>query len=113
MAASSELEKKYREELEQERQASEDGRSLPEDLVETIYSYVLFGYSPGGFLESILKNNLYFAVGFCDETRAPLFFPIVRYIRSRLRGDCYGSPEIVNDWMRHGGLMGRATGEED
>ena len=49
----------------------------------------------GGFLRSVLENNLMEAMGRADETSRAWLFEICSYVYNELPSPCHGSPEAV------------------
>lgn len=75
-------------------------KNIPKRTLETIDDYVKHGFEPGGFVRAVLENNLALSFGAADEHNRAALFEIVQYIYSKVPNDAWGSPEIVNDWIK-------------
>lgn len=85
-----------------------DYSMLPEHMQDGARLYVEEGIPPGSFMEAALSNKLVEAFGRADETNTEC----MRYWASWLYNDCpriaRGSQEAVDNWIKVGGLKGRA-----
>lgn len=72
---------------------------IPELTKETLDRYVNDKVATGGFLYSVLTNDLFGAVGKADEGNSVALRAIVRYIYNELPASCWGSPAAVRDWL--------------
>jgi hypothetical protein len=68
------------------------------DIMESLDAYVSTGRPTGGFLESVLCNNLMEAVGRADPYNLRTLHQICSYIYNELPANCHGSAEIVRAW---------------
>ncbi len=66
---------------------------------ESIDNYVRLGIPPGGFVASVLANDLMGALGRADEGNRLDIFEICEYVYNEIPADSHGSYEIVKDWM--------------
>jgi len=66
---------------------------------ESIDNYVLHGFKPGGFLCSVLANDLSQAFVRADIYNRMALFEIVSYVYNSTPADCWGSYEAVNAWL--------------
>lgn len=57
--------------------------------------------APGGFLMSVLENNLSRAVAEADGQNFPAIPQISKWIYNKLPSACWGSPEKVANWLAH------------
>lgn len=69
-------------------------------LVESLQRYFNQRIETGGFLRSILENDLFAAANRADTENRHLLFYIVEYIYNTMPTNCYGSPEAVASWLR-------------
>jgi len=76
-----------------------DYHLIPERIMNNLLYYVKGEEAPGGFLYSVLCNDLFGAVGKADDEIKPLIPLIVMYIHWEVPGNCHGSPAIVKEWM--------------
>jgi len=67
-------------------------------LDEALENYLMYGFEPGGFLTSVLANDLYLAVGRADHWNGPRISNIVNVILFKMPGMSYGSYAAVKDW---------------
>lgn len=54
----------------------------------------------GGFLRSVLENDLMQAFGRADEDNVVALFHIVNYIYNEMPSRCWGSREAVDAWLK-------------
>ena len=72
---------------------------IPERIFNNLKYYVLGEEYPGGFLYTVLCNDLFGAVGKADNEMLPLIPLLVHYIHWEVPGGCHGSPEHVKALM--------------
>jgi hypothetical protein len=83
----------------------------PARFRESLRLYVEAGIKPGSFLLAVLANNLLDAVANADREALAALPSIVSYVHWEVApGRCHGSREVVDDWMRRGGLRGIEEG---
>ncbi len=68
--------------------------------------YVETGTPTGGFLQAVLSNDLFDAVGKADLENRMHLTEIVQYIYNKLPKDCHGSQDKYWNWIEGGGLGG-------
>lgn len=68
------------------------------DIKESLDAYAETGRPTGGFLEAVLRNSLFDAVGRADRENIQNLQQICGYIYNELPGSCWGSYEKVRDW---------------
>jgi hypothetical protein len=73
---------------------------------QSIQRYVQLGRRPGDFLMAVLSNDLMDAMGRADMDNRFAMFDICSYIHNSTPLICHGSREIVEEWIRRGGLAG-------
>ncbi len=71
-------------------------------VIESLNNYWNHGYEPGGFITSVLVNDLYGAVQRADHWNKPNLARIVEYIANTAPYGSWGNPETVNDWLKKG-----------
>lgn len=71
------------------------GNKLLDDSLEL---YLMHGYEPGGFLTSVLANDLFMSVGRADHWNQDNLPRIVHEIRHKMTPVAYGSYTAVKDW---------------
>lgn len=75
-----------------------DRRLIQTRFKESIDSFVLHGYQPGGFLTAVLSNDLKEAVARGDEGAIENLPHIVAYLYNDVPSGAWGSPENVRTW---------------
>lgn len=90
-------------ELEAHRQAHEDKikQVVPEHTKEALERYVHDGISPGGFLLSVLRNDLMGAYGRADNLNIKNMFAIVKYVYNDIPRSAHGSEEAIENWIEY------------
>lgn len=73
---------------------------IPERIMNNLLHYVAGDEFPGGFLYTVLCNDLFGAVGRADDEMKPLIPILVQYIYLEVPIGCHGSPEKVEAWMK-------------
>lgn len=71
-----------------------------EDCRDAIFNYLVYGYSPGGFLTAVLTNDLYRAATVADIENVNRLAHVVRFVVNALPCICYGNDEIMKAWMK-------------
>ena len=72
---------------------------MKQSTKDTFDLYVSHGAPPGGFVLSVLRNNLISAVCTADEENLRDLVEIVKYAYNELPGNCWGSPSAVTAWI--------------
>jgi len=72
---------------------------IPATTLRSLDLYVKEGITPGGFLYAVLTNDLFGAIGKADSTNGAAIRDICLYIYNELPGDCWGSRDIVNQYL--------------
>jgi hypothetical protein len=78
--------------------------AIPSHMQEAILSYVKNGRLTGDFLQAIVSNDLFKAVGHADMKNLPLIPLYVQWFFNRAPMGCIGSAEAVRLWCEKGGL---------
>lgn len=87
--------------LEQElKSAQATYPNLSGDIIASFHRYVTQRVEPGGFLTSVLENNLAEAVGRADHENIRRIKEIVTYVYMQLPSNCWKSKEAVRDWLK-------------
>ncbi len=84
---------------------NEDFYKVPHHTIEALDRYWIHGYSPGGFLGSLLCGNVYDAVLRADHLNKDALGHIVEYIARKAPRGSYGNEELFQDWVNHGELF--------
>ena len=67
-------------------------------LDDSLENYLMHGYQPGGFLTSVLANDLFMAVGRADDWNKSNLYRIVQEIQYKMNPIAYGSYAAVKEW---------------
>ena len=70
-----------------------------DDAKASIDRYVSDGVPTGGFLQAVLENNLFEAVGRADHSSLANLQAICRYVYNEVPAPCWGSPGKVDAWF--------------
>ena len=75
--------------------------SIPDHTKEALDSYFLRGYEPGGFLTSVLSNNLYGAVTSADVANRHAIYEITRWLTTDpiVPVRSWGTKDHVSNWL--------------
>lgn len=79
---------------------------IPEHVVEPLLMYVEGGIIPGGFLVSVLSNDLMGATSKADNVNKRMLTEICKTVYNEIPHDAWGSWEKVKAWNYKGGLYG-------
>ena len=74
------------------------GMEIPEHTQDAIENYLLRGYRPGGFCESVLAGDLERAVTVADTVNRQNFWAITWWVQTRGPAQARGSYEAVQAW---------------
>ena len=69
-------------------------------LDESLELYLMYGYEPGGFLTSVLANDLFMAVNRADHWNKSNLYHIVHQIQFKVPSHAYGSYAAVKEWCK-------------
>lgn len=72
---------------------------IPPHMQEALRRYVVQGIPPGHFLTAVIRNDLRNAVGYADAVNLPLLKIYVQWFYNIAPSGCFGSPEIMKEWM--------------
>ena len=73
---------------------------IPALVRETIDEYVRIGRPVGGFVDSVLCNDLTGALARADICSMPAIPAICGYVYNECPSRCWGSREMVDAWMQ-------------
>ena len=88
------------------------GEKIPEKIAGGIARYVIYGISPGHFMDKVLSNDLMGASNHADQQNRKLLDVYVCLMHNILPFNCWGSEELVYEWSKRGGLDGLNGVEE-
>jgi len=86
---------------------------VPEHTRGTLLRYRDYGMDPGGFLTSVLTNDLFGAIGRADMANSHAIKDICTWVSMRMPAIAWGDPERVDTWINLGGIVGRRNMEEE
>jgi hypothetical protein len=72
---------------------------VQEHIKESLDRYAKDHVETGGFLRSVLENNLSESVARADDLSKINIVAIVTYVYNELPAPCWGSPEKVEAWL--------------
>lgn len=85
-----------------------DYEGVPEHTRGALLRYRDRGYEPGGFLYSVLNNDLFGAVGRADAENIRALKDICGWVYNRLPSASWGNVDKIEAWIRAGGAVGIA-----
>ena len=71
---------------------------IPPNILEALNMWAIRGQRTSGFVEAVLRNDLYGAVAAADAESLAAIAPIMAYVCNRLPSGCWGSRERVDEW---------------
>lgn len=74
--------------------------ALNDDDLAPLVRYVEHGIEPGSFLTAVLENDLAEACARADMHNRRKLYEWVYYIYNECPGECWGSPEKVEAWIK-------------
>lgn len=80
-------------------------KTLPFNMRESMKLYLEEGIQPGNFLYNILINDFAAAVRSSDSVNKHYLLMYANFLNNAPLS-CWGSEQMVRDWMRLGGLRG-------
>ena len=72
---------------------------LPEHIREAMKRYIENRIAPGDFLMAVLSNDLMGAISRADYINRDKIHDICCFLYNEAPADCWGSPEIVKQWL--------------
>ena len=82
------------------------GYDIPSHTQGALERYINHGLRPGSFLEAVLSNDLFRAVGAADLANTLALTEIVKWLYNCAPIGCHGSEEKVHYW-----ILDRSAGE--
>ena len=70
-----------------------------EDVLHDLVNYGKSGVPVGGFLRSVLINNLTLSICRADDSNVRQIKQIVMFVNNELPSGCWGSLENYNNWL--------------
>ena len=81
------------------------------DTLDSLIRYAKDRIPTGGFLHAVLRNDLRDACARADSGNLATLADIVRFCYWEIPADCWGSPDHVDEWLRHRDVVGAGTGD--
>jgi len=75
------------------------GQDIPAHTKESLENYLIHGYPPGGFVTSVLTNDLYGAVSKADYENKTNITAITDWVINHAPPRTWGSIDVVNAWI--------------
>lgn len=72
---------------------------VPKHTLSSLSHYVNLGIPTGGFLMSVLSNDLMGSFARADEHNLKAMKEIVSYIYNELPSNCHGSEKRYHEWL--------------
>lgn len=93
---------------EQEYRRAMQDKGIPAHMHDGVIRFVMEGRAPDtySFLYAVLSNNLVKSFDKADSANLDALQGWTRLLHNDLPHNCYGSPEKVDEWAKHGGLAG-------
>jgi len=79
---------------------------VPEHTRGALLRYRDKGYEPGGFLTSVLTNDLFGAIARADAENIRALKDICGWVYNRMPAASWGSLDRMDDWITAGGSEG-------
>jgi len=81
---------------------------MPSEFSDILEGYILHGYNPGGFFNSVLANDMMTAMS-CSHimNTIPALKNLCLWIINEAPRNCWGSYEAVDRWCEMGAVMRR------
>jgi hypothetical protein len=83
------------------------GMEVPHHTRETIVNYLLRGWAPGGFVESMIARDYERALYSADTANRQMFWAIAMWINESMPAESHGSYKAIEMWRDD--LGGRRT----
>ena len=74
------------------------GMEVPMHTCESLQNYLIRGYKPGGFCESMLAKDYDRAITIADTANRQMFWAIATWIRENAPTGSWGSYDTIEDW---------------
>ena len=81
-----------------------DPMYVPDKYVNSLEAYIKSGREPGGFLQSVLKNDLFEAIARADSLSLHVIDAILCWLSAHAPAPCWMSKENYEAWIKRGGM---------
>ena len=85
---------------------SADYDKIPISTIESLAQYVDHRLPVGGFLSSVLSNNLVDAFARADHANRAILLELITYCHWEIPSQCWGSQEKVRNWLKNDDTIG-------
>ena len=75
--------------------------NVPTHTLESLSNYIIHGWEPGGFLESMLAMDMQRALSTADVGNRQRMWYIGNYIRTFVPADAWGSYAAIEAWCKN------------
>ena len=75
--------------------------AIPEHMMLAIKDYIDRGTPLGSFLYAVFTNDFMNACCKADDTNVKILLVYAKYVYNECPASCWGSPEIVEEWMKY------------
>lgn len=72
---------------------------IPQHTQDALETYLLRGWSPGGFLTAVLANDLMRACVSCDPANRQSLTDIAKWVQHCAPNGSWGNYQTVSDWL--------------
>ncbi|MGV9205606.1 MAG: hypothetical protein ACOC44_16465 [Promethearchaeia archaeon] len=79
---------------------------IPDYMVKGLVDYIVYGKSPGGFLNALLRGDLFLVFAIADSNNKNAIENYVRFLHNVPPSICYGNDEKIIKWIETGGMRG-------
>jgi hypothetical protein len=79
---------------------------IPMRMMYSLQLYIEKGVIPGHFLQKVICNDLFGAVGHADYENVRNLSAYVRFFYNQTPQSCWGSETAMKEWAEQKGLMG-------
>ena len=86
--------------------------ALPEHMIGGVVRYVLHGIKAGGFMDAVIRNDLFKAVGKADDVNREYLHAYCNFFYNHAPSNCFGSQDKRDAWIKAGGLIGMRAANE-
>ena len=80
-------------------EGSNQGRGIPDNIIQSLERYRDVGIPTGGFLLAVLTNNLYESVARADSDSLESLPLIVKWVAMELPYSAWGDRDSVDKWI--------------
>ena len=88
------------------KQYQTGGFHIPMRMMPAIQQYIERGVIPGHFLQKVICNDLFGAVGHADDENVRNLSAYAKFFYNQAPQGCWGSKQHMKDWSAHHGLSG-------